>query len=198
LAVIATGNDLNIYGGMLGAGTVPTNVFIAGSLNWTAGNVLIPLNKSLAISNSLITAAGVNYTAGSLIVSNAGPSLTVGDKFVIFSQPVANGHTIPIVSPYATFQNDLETDGSITVKTVVQPAAPSLNLPSLLNASNIVISATNNFGPGGTYTLFGTNNIAAPITNWPIVSSGSFDATGQLFITNTVNKGPFFYYLRQP
>jgi hypothetical protein len=105
---------------------------------------------------------------------------------------------IPIVSSAATFANNLETDGSITVQTVLQLPAPTLKAPVLLNGTNIVISATNNFGPGGTYTLYGTNNIAAPIATWPVISTGTFDSTGQLFITNAVKNGPFFYYLRQP
>ncbi len=200
LGIVAVGADVNVSGGTLLAGSfaTPTNVFIAGSLNWTAGNVMFALNKSLAISNSLVTASSVTYTAGSLILTNAGPSLKTGDRFVLFSQPVANGHTIPIVSTYATFHNDLESDGSVTVTSVLQPPPPTFNRPALLNGTNVVISATNNFGPGGTYTLFGTNNLAAPLANWPVISSGSFDSTGQLFITNSVKLGPFFYLLRQP
>jgi hypothetical protein len=36
------------------------------------------------------------------------------------------------------------------------------------------------------------------VANWPVISSGQFDSTGQLFITNAVKSGPFFYLLRQP
>jgi fibronectin-binding autotransporter adhesin len=201
LGIVAVGGDVNINGGTLSAGpqNTPTNVFITGSLNWLAGNVQVPVNKSLAVSNSIITAAAVNYTAGSLSISNAGPALKLGDKFQIFSLPVANGHTIPVTSQYATFSNNLETDGSVTVTAVLQPPAATLKGPILINGgSNIVISVTNNFGPGGTYSLYGTNKLTAPVTSWPLISSGSFDSTGQAFITNAVKNGPFFYDLRQP
>jgi fibronectin-binding autotransporter adhesin len=200
LAIVAVGGDVNVYGGALGAGplTAPTNVFITGNLNLNGGALVVPLNKSLVQSNSFITASAVNYTAGSLRLTNAGPSLAVGDKFVLFSQPVLNGHTIPVGSEYATFRNDLETDGSVTVTSVLQPPPASFTAPFLLNGSNIVISATNNFGPGGTYTLFGTNKLTVPLSSWPVISSGSFNATGQLFLTNPVSSGQFFYILRQP
>jgi hypothetical protein len=131
-------------------------------------------------------------------LTNQGPALQAGDRFVLFSAPVPNGHLIPITSQYATFKNDLETDGSVTVLSVQQPPAPTFKNPVLLNGTNIVIAVTNNFGPGGSYTLYGTNKLTAPVTNWPVISSGSFDATGQFFITNSVKNGPFFYDVRQP
>lgn len=200
LAVSISAGNINVVGGNLRVGGVgnPANLVLNNILNFNSGNVIITLNKSLVQSNSFIAAGQVNYVGGSLVVTNAGPSLTVGDRFVLFSSAVPGGHLIPIVSTYATFQNDIETDGSITVTAVLQPAAPTFKVPFVLNGTNIVISATNNFGPGGTYTLYGTNNIAAPVANWPVVSSGQFDSTGQLFITNTVKNGPFFYLLRQP
>lgn len=201
LVVRATVGNINVDGGTLAIGSIsiPTNLFAANSININSGSVLVTVNKSLAQSNSFITAAQVNYTGGTLVVTNPGPNLTVGDKFVVFSKPVPNAHAMPVVSTYTAFQNNLEVDGSITVTFVGQPPQPKLNRPFVLNGSNIVFSATNNFGAGGTFTLYGTtNSIALPLTNWPFISNGQFDASGQLFITNTVKNGPFFYYLRQP
>jgi fibronectin-binding autotransporter adhesin len=195
----AVGN-INVAGGTLAIGSIstPATLFAANALNISSGKILMTVNKSLVQSNSFIMAGQVNYTGGTLVVTNPGPSLTVGDKFVLFPQPISNGHLMPITSTYATFQNNLETDGSITVTTVQQPAPPTFKGPVLLNGTNIVLSATNNFGQGGTFTLYGTNNLAAPLANWPVITNGQFDQSGQLFITNTVKNGPFFYYLRQP
>jgi fibronectin-binding autotransporter adhesin len=202
LVVSATGGDINLLGGALAAGstTVPTNLFVAGSLNLTAGNVMVTLNKSLVQSNSFFTVNGAyNYTGSGLVFNNAGPSLAVGDRFVIFSQPISGAHTMPIVSPYFTLRNDIETDGSVTVTSISQPLAPTLNPPVLLNGSNIVISATNNAGNNsGTYTLYNSTNIATPLTNWSVLRSGTFDGSGNLFVTNSVGKGASFFILRVP
>ena len=200
LVVNGSFGNINVEGGTLAVGniSIPTNLFVANIINLDSGKLLVTVNKSLVQSNSFITAAQINYNGGTLVVTNSGPSLKAGDRFVLFSQPLPNGHLMPIVSTYATFQNNLETDGSITVTAVQQPPAPTFKAPFLSNGTNIVISVTNNFGSGGTYTLYGTNNLAAPLSTWPVISTGQFDQSGQLFITNAVKNGPFFYDVRQP
>jgi hypothetical protein len=131
---------------------------------------------------------------------NVGPALTVGDKFTLFSQAIANGATVPILSPGFTVANNLVTDGSVTVTSIVLTTAPTLNKP-IISGTNIVITATNNAGNNGsTYTLFGTNNIAAPLSTWPVISTGSFDVNGNLAITNPIVGGTnsLFFILRVP
>jgi hypothetical protein len=48
--------------------------------------------------------------------------------------------------------------------------------------------------------LFGTNNIAAPLSTWPVISTGLFDSNGNLAITNPIVPGTnsLFYILRVP
>jgi fibronectin-binding autotransporter adhesin len=199
----AVGGDLSAYGGTLAVGglTTPAAVFVGGILNVSAGTILFPLNKSLVQSNSLITAnAGFNFTGGTLKLVNAGPALTVGDKFTLFSQPIGNGASVTIVSPGFTVANNLATDGSVMVTSIVAVTAPTLGKP-ILSGTNIVITATNNAGNNsGTYTLLGTNNLTAPIATWPVLKTGSFDSNGNLAITNPIVGGTnsLFYILRVP
>ncbi len=50
------------------------------------------LNKSLPQPNNMVAVAGsINYTGGTLKLTNAGPRLAVGDKFSIFNKPVIGG-----------------------------------------------------------------------------------------------------------
>jgi len=199
----AVGGNLNVNGGTLAVGslTTPASVTVGGSLNVTAGTVLFPLNKSLVQSNSLVTAnTGFNFTGGSLKLVNVGQSLTVGDKFILFSQPIANGATLSIVSPGFTVANNLATDGSVTVASITQAPAPTINKITL-SGTNVIITATNNAGNNGsTYTLFATNNIAAPLATWPVISTGTFDSNGNLVLTNAIGGGTnrLFYILRVP
>src|SRR5262249_6139377 len=152
---------------------------IGGNLN-IAGNLSMALNKSLAVSNSSVsmtniftsTSGSINYTSGSLQLINVGPTLKVGDRFVLFSKPVAGMSVGPMGN--FTVNNNLAVDGSVTVATVAQPPAAKINKITVDNANNAIITATNNFGPGGSWDLIATNNLKAPITTWPVVLSGSF------------------------
>lgn len=200
LVVSSVGGDLNVSGGTLapgGLGSVGI-LTVGGGVNIAAGTVLATLNKALSQSNSLVSAIGaITYTGGTLKLTNAGPNLVVGNQFTLFNQPVAGGAAMPIVSPGYTFANNLAVDGSITVTSVVALKAPTLNTITL-SGTNVIITATNNTGSGGTYTLLGTNNIAAPLTNWPVISTGTFDANGNLALTNAVGTNRQFFILRVP
>jgi hypothetical protein len=62
-----------------------------------------------------------------------------------------------------------------------------------------VVSGTNNAGNNGsTYALLSATNIATPLTNWSVVSSGSFDANGNVSVTNPATGAQRFYILRAP
>jgi fibronectin-binding autotransporter adhesin len=198
----------------------------AGSLNINSGTVSMSLNKALAQSNSFVqmtvtntqitfitnidnsittnfnvtTATGaITYTSGTLQLINVGPTPTVGDKFVLFSEPITGGAGIPISSPGFTVMNNLAVDGSVTIAAVTQPPPPKINNVSLLNGTNLVIQGTNNFGPGGSWDLLATNILGGPLANWPVINSGTFDANGNLILTNPIGtNAQQFFDLRVP
>ncbi len=80
-----------------------------------------------------------------------------------------------------------------------QPPAPTIT-HALLSGANIVIRGTNNAGSGGTYHLLSSTNISVPLSNWSTVTSGSFDANGNVNSTNPVNPTTprNFYILQVP
>jgi hypothetical protein len=91
----------------------------------------VQVNKSLVQANDLVVGTAVSKSgSGTLTVANVGPALTVGDKFTLFSQSLAGGLGLTITGAGATWQNDLESDGSITVLTVsaVNPNPPVLQV----------------------------------------------------------------------
>jgi hypothetical protein len=68
-----------------------------------------------------------------------------------------------------------------------------------LNGGNIVISGTNNSGPGGTYHVLTATNLLLPRTNWMVLTNGSFDGKGNFSSTNAIGGStPQFYTLRVP
>src|SRR6185437_9578627 len=174
----------------------------------TNGTLQVNLNKSLAQLNSMVVMSNAvstgltsaTYVGGTLNLVNVGPALQVGDKFTIFNVPVTGGGAMPITSSGATFNNNLAVDGSVTVASVTQAVPPKINQITLVNGTNIVITATNNTGSAsGTWTLLATNNLTAPLSTWPVISTGSFGTGGSVSITNTVSgTNRLFYILRTP
>jgi len=116
-------------GATLTAGAVPGTIgtlTINGSLTLN-GNVQVELNKSLAPSNSVFIVTGglTNLGTGTLTVSNLGPALVLGDKFILFSGAVTNGAALTLVPPAGyTLNNNLAVDGSISV---VAPAKTTVH-----------------------------------------------------------------------
>ena len=96
-----------------------------------AGNSLFVLNRANAQNSSRITGITTAAYGGTLTVSNAGPSLQVGDTFTLFQ--AANytggfaGVSLPaLAAPLVWNTNNLAVNGSI----VVQKAPTTLNLTS--------------------------------------------------------------------
>ena len=80
-----------------------------------------------------------------------------------------------------------------------QLPAPSITHVGM-SAGNIIITGTNNAGPGGTYHLLTSTNVTLPLSNWTVLTSGSFDGTGTVHSTNAINPATSrsFYILEEP
>jgi fibronectin-binding autotransporter adhesin len=195
--LIVNGEDfaasVAVYGGTLGgtgvfygpvtleAGTTLAPGASVGTLTFNGnldigGNIAVEVDKSLSPSNDVVVVVGTltKVGAGTLTVANLGPTLQVGDKFTLFSQPLVNGGAVTITGGSATWINNLATDGSITVATVTAP--PTLNVNQTGNnlqfswtASGYKLQAqtnTLNVGIGsnwGDYPGGGSSPVNAPI-----------------------------------
>jgi len=123
------------------AGTVGT-LTVGGNLGF-AGNVRIHVNTSLAQSNDLVAVTGLatNNGTGSVIVTNLGPTLVVGDQFYLFSQPVTNGNALTVTGGGATWTNNLAVDGSITVLTVIPTVnTNTFTITNVVSGNNLNLS----------------------------------------------------------
>jgi len=47
-----------------------------------------------------------------------------------------------------------------------------------VSGGNIVITGMNNTGSGGTYHVLSSTNLAAPLTNWTVLTNGTFSGSG--------------------
>jgi autotransporter-associated beta strand protein len=126
-------------GGTLAPGTGGAGTLTIGGGLTLSGNLFFKLNKSSAQSNDYAAVSGtlINAGTGMLTVTNLGPALAAGDRFVLFNQPVSNGNALTIVPPAgASFTNNLSVDGSIRVLTVPGSIAS--------NPTNITINVSGN------------------------------------------------------
>jgi fibronectin-binding autotransporter adhesin len=131
--------------GTVGTLTINNDLYIGG-------NVAVGVNKSLALTNIVVSGLLTNTGTGTVTVGNQGPALAVGDKFILFSQPVTNGAAMTIVGSGVNWVNNLAKDGSISVGSFV--ARPTLNYAQV-GGTNLQFSWTGLFklqaqtnGPG--------------------------------------------------
>ncbi len=184
-------------GGTLAPGTPSAigTLTLNGGLT-IGGNVLVKVNKSLVQSNDFVSVSGAlgNTNNGVVMVNNLGSALAAGDKFTLFSQPVAGGATLSVSGGGVVWSNNLANDGSIIVLSaaVPHPVIRTINI----SGGNVVISGTNGTISGTCYLLSSTN-LTTPFANWVRVSTNGFDSSGNFNITNAIGGAPQNFYILQ-
>lgn len=196
---LSSGTALFAAGSGTGASAATIKGASAGAVN--LGSHLL----SLTYSPTSLTGDSAH---AALYVSQG--SLTLGDNVIGINTPsalgagvytlitVAGGTINGTVAPGAAFSaaglapgttGTVSISGGSVILTVVgasAPTQPTITAVSLVGGTSLVISATNGT-PNGPYYLYATTNIATPFTNWTQVGTGSFDGSGNVTLTNTVN-----------
>jgi hypothetical protein len=166
-----------------------------------AGTIRMKLDAANHTNDEVI-ASTLNYTGGTLIVSILNGSPSAGSTFQLFgssSYPTApfSSITLPTLSSGLAWQTNLTTDGTIKVVSTGAPIPPTISTISL-SGGNVVLSGTNN-GGSGTYHVLTSTNISLPLTNWAVLTNGSFNGGGNFSSTNTMGtNGQQFYILQVP
>jgi len=206
-AVTVTNGALGGTGTILGAVTIQSPGSLSpgasiGSLTINNnlalnGNLLIEVNKSLAQSNDFTTVTGtlINGGTGTLTVSNLGPALAVGDKFILFNKAVQNGSALTVTGGGVTWNNNLATDGSITVAAIA-PSQPPLITSTVLSGGNITISGTNGT-QGAQFYVLSSTNLTLPRNSWTPVLTNNFGAGGSFSVNIPVSSEPSRFFLLQ-
>ena len=172
-----------------GASANGVGILTANSTLTIGGNVAVQVNKSLVQSNDLVVGTSVTKTGtGTLTVANVGPALTAGDKFTLFSQSLTGGSGLTVTGAGATWQNNLETDGSITALTV----APTVNTnPPVVQVS--VSGSTLSLGwPTNLGWTLQTNSVGLTAANQWFSYPGSASLTNVTITINPAKTNVFF------
>lgn len=153
-----------------------------------------PNSDRLAVSNS------ISYGGGTLIVTNIGATLQVGDTFTLFSSPAyANSFgaiVLPALSGAQTWNtNNLALNGTISVVGATPPSFGSI----AISGGDIVLNATNGT-PGGPVTVLTSTNVALPLAQWTTVITTNFDGSGNFTypVSGALSSGqPRQFYILQ-
>jgi len=183
--------------GGIGTLTVTGNIFLSGN-----GTTWMKINRAASPnSDRLVSSAGsVNYGGGTLVVTNIGPSLHVGDTFTLFSGTSvgSSGSTFgTLVLPgvgngggsYITWDtSQLGVNGSVTVTGLSPlPKVTSANFSGVAGGV-ITLNSTNGI-PGTIVYVLTSTNLALPLSSWTTVTNTYFNSNGNLEDPNTGNPG---------
>jgi hypothetical protein len=187
---------------------------------------LTPLVSGLSASNgaagSSLSITGKNFSgaAGHLSVffgTNAASSVNVlSDSQISLNVPPGSGTAEVKVQSGAYNPDTYDSPGANVNEPIFGYGTSALTpadkftytsvvaVPTIQHVAsvggNFVLSGTNNTGPGGTYHVLTSTNLALPRASWPVVTNGSFDSKGNFSFTNAItpNNAERFYTLQVP
>ncbi|MEY4916604.1 MAG: hypothetical protein RL616_517, partial [Verrucomicrobiota bacterium] len=139
-----------VKGSLDASGTVSPGASI-GTLTVTniatlLGTTYMELNRTNgAQTNDILTATAGIVLGGTLTVTNVGPNLVAGDRFVLFNGPVSGTFgtvNLPenLGSVTYTWTNKTDIDGSIQVLTVVTVNTTPTNLVTSVSGNTLTLS----------------------------------------------------------
>jgi len=180
-------------GGKLSPGTSVGTLTVSNELT-LAGATLMELNRTNTPANcdQVIGLANVIY-GGTLVVTNLGDTLQVGDSFKLFDSLAYNGSFASITYPAGyTFTNKLAIDGTIQVLTAPVTTPPVLTYE--IDGSNWVFNWTGS----GFKLQVQTNTLAVGISdNWADVLGGNTSGVS-VPGPNTANPAVFYRLISTP
>jgi autotransporter-associated beta strand protein len=159
------------------------------------------VNKSTGASDRVVGLTNVTF-GGTLVLNNLSGTLAAGDAFKLFDSTSYSGGfaSISPFTPGAGLVWDTSTlavDGTLRIKvgSVSQPTISSW----AYTGSALVMSGSNGL-PNASYSVVASTNVTAPLANWSVSGSGSFDASGNFSVTNPVSSSTprMFFRLRVP
>jgi len=175
--------------------TVNNNLTLSGNLLMTVNETNTPATNSMVVVSGALTTSGT----GTAKITNLGPALNVGDRFVLFSKPLIGAGTMAVSGSGMTWKNDLATDGSITALAIAIPPTFASGGTTRLPDGNIALTATGSIGAA--YRLWATTNLTlSPISStWTLLQSGT--VTTSPFTINDLTATNFaqrFYIFSAP
>jgi autotransporter-associated beta strand protein len=212
---LAAGQTLSGFGAVAGRVTFTNGAVIAPGgnamgtltlnniLDLTGGQAQMRINKTGGIlANDAVTGVTTLTCAGTLAVTNTGTDpLAPGDSFKLFNATSYAGAFVSfILPPLAT--NLVWDTSKLAVNGTLSVAAPVVLVPPTLSGVvsagaggvQITFSGTN----GQTYKVLSSTNVSLPITNWIVLTNGTFGAGPATFTDGAATNPAGFYRIVSP
>jgi fibronectin-binding autotransporter adhesin len=179
-----------VVNGALFPGDVFSTLTFSNNLTLSASSVTtVRISRTFQTTEKAVCYGTLTY-GGSLVVSNVGSTLIVGDTFDLFGFTGSPGTfanlTLPTLDPGLTWNvSNLSVDGKISVISLT-PASPRIVNPGLQNLTNFVMTVTGGVA-NGQFRILTQTNVAAPLTNWSTLATNIYDGTGNRLLTNPVD-----------
>lgn len=198
--IIAGGgvSTVNLNGGSLVVSNFAgTTVAPLSALNLTSASLHLKADGNATTTNivaTAVTATGTSTITIDSIVNVTGPK-TIHLLGYNGTDPFGSLALAPLPSGFSG--NLVDNPGSIDLSLHVAPIVPPTIRGITISSSQVIISGTNNVGAGGTYHILTTTNLTLAITNWTVLTNGSFDANGNFSSTNAVGTNSQSYFKLQ-
>jgi hypothetical protein len=176
--------------GALAPGDVFSTLTFSNNLTLAASSVTTVRISRIFQTTEKAVCYGTLAFGGSLVVSNVGSGLVVGDTFDLFGFTGSPGTfaslTLPTLDPGLTWNiSNLAVDGKISVVSLTPPSPQIVN-PGLQNLTNFVMTVTGGVS-NGQFRILTQTNVAATLTNWSVLATNTYDGAGSRLLTNPVN-----------
>jgi autotransporter-associated beta strand protein len=201
------GTVVGIVSASAGATVAPGSASATGKLTVTSdttlsGTTTVKIDKAHSTNDVLSVGGNLTY-GGTLDVTTLSGTIALNNSFKLFNAANYIGAFTAIVpatpgAGLAWNTNNLTINGTLSVSsTGGTPPPPTIQKLSVA-AGNVVLSGTNNAGPGGTFSVLTSTNLSVPLTNWTVLTNGTFDSSGNFSITNATGGSRQFYLLQVP
>jgi autotransporter-associated beta strand protein len=165
-------------GGTLAPGVAGMDTLtFGGSLTLMAGSTNVMEINGAAQTNDVIRGVNLLAYGGTLIVTNLGSTLTVGDSFRLFYATNYSGDfaalNLPPLGTGLAWNTDGLTNGILSIVAVAPPQFGSI---TQTGDGNFLFSGTGSAGV--TYELDAATNLALPVA-WSFVTNTVADQSGQ-------------------
>jgi fibronectin-binding autotransporter adhesin len=174
---VSPGRGIN---GAVGTLTVTSNINLGGTA-WMKLNRSASPNSDHLVSGPAST---INY-GGTLIVTNIGAKLQVGDSFTLFVGTSLTGSfgSLQLPNYYSWDTSQLSINGTIRVTAILPPPSFTSIDTSQLASSGIIVFHAINGAPNAPVNLLTSTNLTLPIAQWTVLFTGNFDGSGNFNYT---------------
>ncbi len=187
-------------GGILAPGNSLGALGVGNNLTLAEGSTTVLQIQHSPLANDVVNVTGTFTAGGTLVITNTGvTALAQGDSFNLFTADGYNNAFANVVLPSLPVglgwdTSALNSAGVVTVVITSQPVLGSVTIAP----GGIAFAGTGGVGDGVFY-LLASPDLAVPVSNWPAVYTGQFDADGNFNFTNAPGtNGQIFYILQVP